>query len=440
MKKILLIITVFSLSVLTACKRADWAEGTLSSVISVEDVRLLYKGEDLVLNSNNLAGATKITGVVISDAVSGNVQEGILVIQNTRRKKVRGINLDIGTQAVNYKPGDSVVIAIEGSILKQEQGALKIDGIAADAVQLISEHNAINVQQVSISQLQANPSLYESTLVKIYAGDFVPEPVTGDSYSGDKVLSDGTGEILLHTEVAASHATEQLPATVSVTGIALMYLSMGSAESEISLWPRNIEDIKAKTVILAWNLLGAIGNEATSNSTITNANLEVSTLSRGPGIAAQTAGGSYASTFPINADKAVAMTAGSYYQFSIKPKGNAKISLSALDVILRIQTNAPKTYIWMYSMDGGISFKDIGEPYTWTTGFSENNGIQQPQLDLSTVADLQLLTSDVPVIFRLYAWGGTSISSNNGFRIGKSLTVAQHALAIEGTVIEENTP
>ena len=120
--------------------------------------------------------------------------------------------------------------------------------------------------------------------------------------------------------------------------------------------------------------------------------------------------------------------------------GSAKISLSALDVILRIQTNAPRTYIWVYSMDGGITFKDIGEPYTWTTGFTDNNGIQQPQLDLTAVEDLQLLTADAPVIFRLYAWGGTSISSNNGFRIGKSLTAAQHALAIEGTVIEENTP
>jgi len=440
MKKILFIATVFTLFVLAACKRTDWAEGTLSTIISIEDVRLLYKGEDLALNSNNLAGATKIAGVVISDASSGNIPEGILVVQNTRRKKVRGINLNVGAQATNYKPGDSVVVVIEGSILKQEQGVLKIDGIATNAIQLISEYNTLNIQQVSVSQLQANPALYESTLVKIYAGDFVPEPIAGDRYSGDKVLSDGTGEILLHTEVTASYAEEQLPATVSVTGVALRYLPVGSAQPEISLWPRNIEDLKAKTVILAWNLLGAIGNEVTSNSTVTNPNLEISTLSRGPGIAAQTAGGSYASTFPINADKAAAITAGSYYQFSIKPMGSAKISLSALDVILRIQTNAPRTYIWVYSIDGGITFKDIGEPYTWTTGFTDNNGIQQPQLDLTAVEDLQLLTADAPVIFRLYAWGGTSISSNNGFRIGKSLTAAQHALAIEGTVIEENTP
>lgn len=439
MKKILLIVTVFLFSILMACKRTDWAEGTLSPVISIEDLRLLFTGEDLILNSSNLAGATKIAGVVISEGSSGNIPEGVLVVQNTRRKKVRGINLYLGSQAANYKPGDSVLINIEGSVLKQEKGALILDRIASEAVQLVSEHNTINISQVSIDQLQVNSSLYESTLVKIYAGDFIPEPVAGDYYIGDKIFSDGTGEITIHTEATASYSSEQMAATASVVSIAMMYLPQSADEAKISLWPRNIEDIKAKTVILAWNLLGAVGNETTSSSTITNPNLELSTLSRGPGIAPQTAGDSYASTFPINADKAAAISVGTYYQFTIKPKGNATISLSALDIILRIQTNAPKTYIWMYSMDNGFSFKEIGTPYTWTTGFSENNGIQQPQLNLSSVNDLQHLVSGSPIIFRLYAWGGTSITSNNGFRIGKSRTVTQHALTIEGTIIEENT-
>ncbi|WP_017260022.1 DUF5689 domain-containing protein [Pedobacter arcticus] len=436
MKKILLLLTAFTMLVFIACKRTNWADGILSAVISVEDIRLLYKGEDLVLNNTNMSGATKITGIVISDASSGNLQEGMLVLQQNRRKKIRGINLIVGNQANNFKPGDSIIVDINGAILTKEEGSLKIKDIATNAIQLVSESNVLESKIISIAQLKSNSSNYESTLVKVYAGDFVPEPISGDSYSGDRVLSDGTGQMVLHTEVTASYAMVQLPATVSVTGIALMYLPVGAAEPEISLWPRNIKDIKAKTVILAWNLLGAIGNEAISNSTITNPNLETSTLSRGVGLAVQTAGGSYASTFSINADKAAAITAGSYYQFTIKPKGISKISLSALDIILRIQTNAPKTYIWMYSMDGGISFKDIGEPYTWVTGFSENNGIQQPQLDLSMIDDLQTLTSVTPVMFRLYAWGGTSVSSNNGVRIGKSLTVAQHALAIEGTVEE----
>lgn len=190
--------------------------------------------------------------------------------------------------------------------------------------------------------------------------------------------------------------------------------------------------MQTQAQLLAWNLLGKAGNEATVNSTTNHPNIAVSTLKRGTGITAVTAGGSFASTFPINADKDEAISAASYYEFTLTPKTNTTLSLTTLDVILRIQTNAPPTYIWRYSKDGGANFNDIGSARTWTTNFSENNGIQEPTLALSAIADLQNFST--PIIFRLYAWGGTSATSNNGFRIGKSLTNIQNALAIGGTV------
>lgn len=439
MKKTFITMVAFALLALMACERKNLAEGELSPIISVEDLRLLYKGQDVILNSTTLSGAAQIQGVVISDAKSGNSHDGTLVLQNTRRQRVRGISIIVGEAAINYSPGDSVIININGSTLGKGKNTLQISGLKPDAVQLISKDNQVSTQSVTIKQLKDNPDIYESTLVKIYSGDFVPEPVAGDTYNGNKVFTDGTGEILLHTEVTANFAGLHPPATASFTGIPLFYSLDENTAAEITLWPRNADDIKAKSLIIAWNLMGAVGNEVTSTSNIVNTNLDASVLSRGPGITLAAAGASYASTFPINGDKASAIAAGSYYQFMINPKGNAKISLSALDIILRIQANAPKTYIWMYSIDGGISFSDIGEHYTVTTGFSDNNGLQQPQVDLSQVEDFKNITSEAPVIFRLYAWGGISISSNNGFRIGKSLTVAQHALSLEGTILEENT-
>ncbi|WP_199118683.1 T9SS type A sorting domain-containing protein [Pedobacter sp. ASV28] len=189
--------------------------------------------------------------------------------------------------------------------------------------------------------------------------------------------------------------------------------------------------------ILSWNLFGAVGDEVKATSTTNHASIDVSELTRGTGIAGGIAGGSYASTFPINIDKDAAIAAASYYEFTLKPKGNAVVSLTTLNVILRIQTSAPPTYIWRYSKDGGATFNDVGTAVTWITNFNQNNGIQEPTLDLSGITDLQQLT--VPVIFRLYAWGGTSATSNNGFRIGKSLSVTQDALAISGIVEQENT-
>jgi hypothetical protein len=434
MKKIFLLSYVLTLMLFVSCKRTNWAEGTLSPVKSVADIRSAYKGEELILNSSSLSGATKITGVVISDATAGNLPSGMIVIQQYLRKKTSGISLILPSGASDYTPGDSVVIDINGAVLKKVNGSLQIAGLPANAVQVVSKENALKPTTVTVAQLTANPAMYESTLVHIHAADFVPKPTPGVVFSGDKVFNDGTGSMPLHTEDDASFSADQLPESASLTGIPLIYQLDASQNVGLRLYARNRDDIKARSLIIAWNLLGAVGNELTSTSTVTNAALEVSVLSRGPGITAVAAGGSYASTFPINVDKAAAILAGAYYQFTIKPKVNVTIGLSALDAILRIQTSAPKTYIWTYSINGGATFNDIGTPYTWTTGFSDNNGIQQPQIDLSGIDDFQAITSDTPIIFRLYAWGGTSISSNNGFRIGKSLTAAQHALALEGIV------
>lgn len=434
MKKIFLLINVCALMAFVACKRTNWADGTVSPVKSVADIRAAYKGTDLVLNSASLSGATKITGIVISDAAAGNLPSGMIVVQNTRRKKTSGINLVFPSGASSYVPGDSVIVDINGSVLKKVNGSLQISGLQENAVQVVSKDNVLNPATVTVSQLTANPGMYESTLVHIHAADFVPVPTPGVTFSGDKVFNDGTGTMPLHTEVLAAFSADQLPEAASLTGIPMIYQPDASQAAGLRLNARNINDIKARSLIIAWNLFGAVGNELTRSSTITNAALEVSILSRGPGITASAAGGSYASTFPINVDKAAAMIAGSYYEFTIKPKANATVGLSALDAILRIQTTAAKTYIWTYSINAGASFTDIGTPYTWTTGFSDNNGIQQPQVDLSGIDDLQAITSATPIIFRLYAWGGTSITSNNGVRIGKSLTAAQHALTLEGII------
>ncbi len=209
--------------------------------------------------------------------------------------------------------------------------------------------------------------------------------------------------------------------------------------------PQEALSIEGTTVSIAeWNLNGIVGTTVnppvTASPTRVNSNIELSAISRGGGIAPQHASNAFSAAFPINADKDAAILANSYYEFTVTPKGNALISLFSLDVILRVQVSAPPTYIWRYSKDNGNTFQDIGTQYTLTTGnfsFTDNNGSQQPSVDLSGITDLQQFNN--PVIFRLYAWGGSSDDSNNAFRIGQSLTLTRDALTIRGEVVEENT-
>lgn len=190
-----------------------------------------------------------------------------------------------------------------------------------------------------------------------------------------------------------------------------------------------------KAQILEWNFLSDVkGSERVSTSTTTDPNLEVSVLSRGPGIKAQRTTYSFASAFPVNLTKEDAIKAGSYYQFAVKAKKGYKVSLNALDIILRIQKNAPKSYRWMYSTDGE-QFIDLGQSEIESKP-TINNGVQQPTLDLSTVKALQDVPSSQTITFRLYAWGGTDSTVDNGFRIGKS-SATRSALSVSGKVVKE---
>ncbi len=191
----------------------------------------------------------------------------------------------------------------------------------------------------------------------------------------------------------------------------------------------------ADAQILVWNFLSDVkGNERTSTSTTTDPNLEVSILSRGPGIKPERATYSFASAFPINQTKEEAIKEGSYYQFIVKAKPGYFASLTALDVVLRIQNNAPKNYRWMYSTDG-IKFNDLGTEDIKVVP-TVNNGVSQPTLNLSSYKELQGIPSSQTITFRLYAWGGIDASTDNGFRIGKS-SATRHALSLSGKVLKK---
>ncbi|HEY1200791.1 MAG TPA: hypothetical protein VGE79_07415, partial [Niastella sp.] len=85
-----LLITVF----LWACKKDEYRGGVVSDYIGLFDVRNIYKDQDVVLSKDNMFGATKIAGVVISDHSGNNLPKGLLMLEDTRRlSTVRGISV-----------------------------------------------------------------------------------------------------------------------------------------------------------------------------------------------------------------------------------------------------------------------------------------------------------------------------------------------------------
>lgn len=242
MKNIYLYLLIVIIAGLSACKKPDYINGTLSPIIAVSDLRALYKGSDIPLTTENISGADQIVGIVISDAASGNAPAGVVVLQNFRRNFLRGINLVVGADASNYMPGDSLVVDVTGGTLTRVNGSLQIVGLSAQSIIKVASNKPQQVQSVSSTALLASPDAYESTLIIVGGGSFSPKPAVGETYLGDKVLVNGTNRFTLHTEATANYATELLPLSADVTGIPFRVGATGA--EVIQLWPRTFADIK----------------------------------------------------------------------------------------------------------------------------------------------------------------------------------------------------
>ncbi|MBO0360222.1 hypothetical protein J0X19_19830 [Hymenobacter sp. BT186] len=231
---------------LTSCleDNPDYAVGTPSPITSIEDVRRLYQGENVPLQAEALAGAHQIVGLVVSDATGLNVPGGAntIVVQNKRRGAVRGMIIPLSGGGPTFAVGDSVVVDIAGGTLAKTNGSLRIEGLTPGHVTKISSNNPIRTQDINVEALKNNLDAYEGTLVRITGSSITPVPVSGDTYSGNKTLADGSGNRLtLHTEATAAFAGRRIPASATFIGIAVGGLD-ASQEVVSQLWLRTAAD------------------------------------------------------------------------------------------------------------------------------------------------------------------------------------------------------
>ncbi len=241
MKKIAPLLFCFLAALIfLGCKKDGYPGGVPYNFISMLDLRGVYNGADLVLTKADLFGGEKIAGVVVSDHRSGNTPAGLLMLQDSRRLNLtRGIAVDLGANADDYLPGDSLEIDIVGATLAKVKGVLQLKGVDPSKVKLISSGNAIAVPIVKSNLIIAYPDQYESTLLTVSKGIFDASYAPGTTYLGNKILKDGFGNLLLHTEPTASYANDPLPFLSNFTGIVLNY----DTDTVPQLWPRSAADI-----------------------------------------------------------------------------------------------------------------------------------------------------------------------------------------------------
>ncbi len=241
MKKILFYsLLMLSMGFIAGCKKdGNYPGGKVSPYISTFDVRNIFKGSDVVLTTANMFGADKISVVVVSDHSGGNMPEGLVAVQDARRLgRLRGIALSLGSDAASYVPGDSLVININGKTLRRENGILVLAGLTSADIDKVATNVTISPSIVRSNEILDNPGDYESTLVSITSAGFDPSTPVGATYEGDRIINDGFGNIILHTESTASFADNTLPYLSNFTGVVFR-----NADGAPMVWPRSENDI-----------------------------------------------------------------------------------------------------------------------------------------------------------------------------------------------------
>ncbi len=253
MKKILkrhIIIIGACLTMLVACKRdSDYVISTPAPYISNLDIRKLHRGADVTLTKEVMRSATIVKGQVTSDHSGGNLPEGLLFIQNSRKvaatiDSVRGIAINLGAEAANYVPGDSVHINIEGGILKRINGILQITGVSAAKVEKVATGINPKLTPVSAVSLLAKPENFEGLLGVVYNANFEPN-IGIETIEGAKVFNEGSGDMEMFVGATASFKSEFLPYSANITGIIVP-----SSAGVPQLRPRIKADFEATSIVV----------------------------------------------------------------------------------------------------------------------------------------------------------------------------------------------
>lgn len=237
--------------ILAACKRdSDYVISTPSPYISNLDLRKLYKGTDVVLTKSVTREATVVKGQVTSDHSGNNLPAGLLFIQNLRMvgsgiDSLRGIAINIGTEAASYKPGDSVHVIIEGGVLKRVNSILQITGVPASNVTRVASNIKPFVTPISAVSMLAKPENFEGCFGVIYNCNFEPN-IGVETIEGVKTLNEGSGNMQMNISAASNFKTELLPWSANVQGIVIPSASTGVPQ----IWPRVKEDFIATSIVV----------------------------------------------------------------------------------------------------------------------------------------------------------------------------------------------
>ena len=192
---------------------------------SLADIRALYTGSTI-----NVPNNFQVTGVVVSDAPSGNMHSQNLALQDA----TGGIIVRF-TEDHPFLLGDELTITVRGVELSEFRTLLQLNNVSINSVTNQTTGTLPTPRAATVSEIIANGEAWESTLVKISDAT-----ISGSTtFNGNTMVTDATGSIPMFTRSAAVFQSESVPATpINLTALVTEF----DGERQVNM--RNIGDVE----------------------------------------------------------------------------------------------------------------------------------------------------------------------------------------------------
>lgn len=211
--------------------------------VTIAALRLLYQG------ANRALGRYIVGGTVISDAGSGNIAAGSVILQSGYNGLVVAFDGE-----TTYRTGDSILLLLSDTdSLINDRGSLKLKtspGFAkpepvASGLAVTPVRRTLEEVQTALSLPLGDAGNVESTLITVAEAMAAP-----GFFSGGHTLTDGSGTLELYTREQATFAAAMIPpGSQTWTGYA------GSLNGIKQFYIRNTDDVSGFVPSVPFTLL-----------------------------------------------------------------------------------------------------------------------------------------------------------------------------------------
>lgn len=187
--------------------RCGGGSGTVpGTATAISDIRAYFTGSPATLPTN-----LKIRGVVISDRQNNNLNNRNLYLQDASG----GIVVRF-TASHCYDLGDEIEVNVSGQEVSEFNGLRQVNNVPNEYALLANSGVSVTPREATIAEINANYNTWESTLVRIKGATVSG----GATYSGNRTVTDASGNIAMFTQSGASFSGVALPsAAVTLTAI-----------------------------------------------------------------------------------------------------------------------------------------------------------------------------------------------------------------------------